>query len=88
MERKYNDLILYSCGLIVLVYNSFKGCNVHLTDFTTVLVAYAVLLAALCDIYGFCREKRYKKGLAYNIRHPQSFGGLLYVALFIYNISL
>lgn len=61
MKDTLKSIVIYLCGIAILTDHSIKSINVHAADFTVVLIAYAMLLASLSDVYEYFKTKDIKR---------------------------
>ena len=86
--KECNSIIWYPIGIILLVVYSLEGTNFH-TDFSSAIVSYALLLTALVQFYVLIRDKRTNSGRrATNVERIELILGIVFVILFIYNVTL
>lgn len=86
--KECNSIIWYLIGIILLVVYSLEGTNFH-TDFSSAIVSYALLLTALVQFYVLIRDKRTNSGRrATNVERIELILGIVFVILFIYNVTL
>lgn len=86
--KEYNSIIWYLIGIILLVVYSLEGTNFH-AHFSSAIVSYALLLTALVQFYVLIRDKRTNSGRrATNVERIELILGIVFVILFIYNVTL
>lgn len=86
--KECNSIIWYLIGIILLVVYSLEGTNFH-AHFSSAIVSYALLLTALVQFYVLIRDKRTNSGRrATNVERIELILGIVFVILFIYNVTL
>lgn len=90
MRKDLKGIILYLFGIFVITLYSLDKTNLH-TDFSSILISYAVLICVLSDFYEFiCNKKKdidnFKRTKI--VHYTEFILGIIFIISFVYNIFL
>lgn len=90
MQKDLNSIILYLLGIVIITLHSLNRTNLH-TDFSSILISYAILICVLSQFYECIRYKKRDKDISKWMtyaKHTELIFGIIFIISFVYNTFL